>query len=104
MRSEIGGRFVERARDASQAGDHVVVDDHDAEGRVADHDRQQRQVDAGELERGVQRDAGDDPGQRQRQHQQQRHRLTAEEPEPMDAERCERPEDESDARRHGRAS
>ena len=37
--AEVGAGLLERRPRAAQPGDHVVVDDDDAEGRVADHDR-----------------------------------------------------------------
>ena len=42
IRSEVHRRFQKRALGAAQAREHVVIDDHDAERRVADDDRAQR--------------------------------------------------------------
>ena len=59
--AEVGRGLLERARHPPQAGDHVVVDDDDAEGGVADDHGEQAQVDAEDLREGVaERDAGDD--------------------------------------------
>ena len=85
----------------SRASD-VVVDDDDAEGRVADHDRPEREVDVSGDEERVERHAGDDPGQRDRQDEQERDRLAPEEAEAGDAERGHRAEHERDAGRDER--
>ena len=58
-------------RGAAQAGDDVVVDHDDAEGRVADHDGPDRERDVEHAEGRAQRDAGDDAGQGDRQDQEQ---------------------------------
>src|SRR5262249_21557558 len=50
----------------------------------------------------VQRHAGDDPGERDRQHEQERDRLAAEEAEPVHAERRRGAEHERDQRRQRR--
>ena len=85
---------------APQPRQHVVVDDHDAERRVADDDREQALLQAERLrdvlERGRQRHAGDDAGQRDRQHDQQRQRVPAEEPVATDRERDHRAEHQRD--------
>ena len=88
----------------SRASD-VVVDDDDAERGVADHDRPQREVDAcRNVEERVQRHARDDPGQRDRQDEQERDRLAAEEAEAVRrANAASDPEHERDRRRHERA-
>src|SRR5579862_3034410 len=85
--AQVGRGLEERGRRATQAREHVVVDDHDAEGRMADHDRPERQVDVVEREERVQRHPSDDPGQRDREHEQERDRLAAEETEAGDCER-----------------
>ena len=78
--AEVGRRLLERGRRPPQPRDHVVVDDDDAERGVADDHRQQREVDVQRLrERRVQRHAGDDARQRDRQDDQERDRLAAEE-------------------------
>ncbi|MNG08661.1 hypothetical protein D3C84_920360 [compost metagenome] len=64
---------------AAQAGDDVVVDDHHAEGRVADDDGEHPRLDSQCLEGRQQRDPGDDPRQGNRQDQHQRDALLAEE-------------------------
>ena len=93
--AEVGRGLLERARQPAQPRDHVVVDDHDAEGRVRDHDREQAEVDAEDLgERRVQRDTGDDPRQRDREDHQERDRLAPEEPVPRHRDRGERAEDQ----------
>ena len=62
------------SRGPAQPGEHVVEDDDDAEGGVADDDREQPEADAERFEHrtegGVERDAGDDAGQRDRQDHQ----------------------------------
>ena len=60
VRAEVGGRLDQRRRRAPQPREHVVVDHDDAERRVADDDRHQRQVDVVEAEERLQRDTGDD--------------------------------------------
>src|SRR5579864_5575990 len=87
VRAEILRRFDERRRRAPQPREHVVVDDHDAEGRVTDDDRPQRQVDVARDESRVERDAGDDARERDREHEEERHGLTAEEAEAVHSER-----------------
>jgi hypothetical protein len=64
---------------AAQARDHVVEHDHDAERGVPDHDRPERERDAGDRERRLQRDARDDAGQRDRDDDEERHGVDAEE-------------------------
>ena len=73
--AEVHRRLGQRAGHAAQPGDDVVVDDDHAERRVADHDRPEPEVDLPEREVRVERHAGDDPGQRDRQHEQERDRL-----------------------------
>ena len=87
---------------APQPRDHVVVDDDHAEGRVADHDRPEPEVELPEREVRVERHPGDDPGQRDRQHEQERDRVAAEEAEAVHAERRRRAEHERDQRRERR--
>src|SRR5258708_3458260 len=62
---------------APKAREDVVVHDHDAEGRVADDDRPDRQLDVGEGEGRAQRDARDDARQGERQHQEEADRVTS---------------------------
>ena len=84
---------------AAQPGDDVVVDDDDAEGGVADDHREQAEVDPEHLgERVAERDAGDDPGQRDRQDDQERDRLAAEEAVARDRQRGQRAEHQRDRR------
>ena len=83
-RPEVGRRLLERAPDAAQPRGHVVEDEDDAEGRVADDDREESRADAedrGEevLDHRLQRDTGDDAGQRDRQDDEDRDRVLAEE-------------------------
>ena len=70
--AEVHRRLDPALRHAPQARDDVVVDDDDAERRVARDDRPEAGIDARALDRGEQRDAGDDAGQRDRQHEQHR--------------------------------
>src|SRR5207344_81554 len=88
--AEIGRRLLERARHAPQPRERVVVDDDDAEGRVADDDRQEAERDTEPLERRLQREPGDDPRQRDRQDDDERDRLPPEEAVPRDSEREQR--------------
>ena len=88
--AEVGRGLLEGARDAPQAGDDVVVDDDDAEGRVADDHREEAEADAEHLGEGVvEGDAGDDPRQRDRQDDEEGDRLAAEEAVAADGERGE---------------
>src|SRR6266480_2413891 len=64
--SEVLRRLDQRRRRTPQPRDHVVVDDDDAERRVADHDRPYRGRESYEGERRTQGYPGEDPGQRQR--------------------------------------
>ena len=96
VRAEVGGRLLGRAGQPAKPGDDVVVDDDDAERGVADDDRQQPEVDAERDERRPQGDAGDDARQGDRQDEQERDRLPAEERVALDGERGERPEDQRD--------
>ena len=90
---EVGRGLLERARDPAQPRDDVVVDDDDAEGGVADDHGEEAEVDAEDLREGVaERDAGDDAGQGDRQDDEERDRLAAEEPIARDGERGERAE------------
>jgi hypothetical protein len=65
---------------------------------VAEHDRPDRERDVEQAEGGAQRDAGDDAGQRDRQDDQQRDRLAAEEFGLADGGRAERAEQQGDRR------
>ncbi len=69
---------------------------------MADHDRPDREADPGEDVERVQRHPGDDPGQGDRQQEQERDRLAAEEAEAVDRRRRHRPEHERDAGREER--
>src|SRR4051794_17309901 len=60
--AEVCGGFEKRRRRSAKPCEDVVVDDHDAEGRVADHDRPQREIPVPEDEERVERHAGEDPG------------------------------------------
>ena len=53
---------------------------------MADHDGQGGKRDPAEVEEGVERHARDDPGQGQREHEEEAHRLAPEEPHPVDGE------------------
>ena len=77
--AEIHRRLDQRAGGAPEPRHRIVVDDDDAEGRVAEHDRPEREGDVGEREGGAERDAGDDAGKRDRQDEEQRDRLAPEE-------------------------
>ncbi len=99
--AEILRRLDQRGRRAAQPRDDVVVDDDDAEGRVADHDRPDRGQDPGEAEERDERHPGDDPGQSERQHEQERDRLPAEEAVAGHGCGGHRPEHERDNRRDG---
>ncbi|MNP00148.1 hypothetical protein D3C76_919340 [compost metagenome] len=81
---------------AAQAGDDVVVDDHHAEGGMADHDGEHTGLDTQGLERREQGDAGDDAGQGDRQDQHQRNAFLAEEVAPVQGSRGQRPEEQGD--------
>src|SRR6266550_3639913 len=48
--AEVGGCLEQRGRRAPEPCEHVVVDDHDAERRMPDHDRPEREVDVAEGE------------------------------------------------------
>src|SRR3954453_12698007 len=85
--AEVHRRFGERAGHAAQPGDHVVVDHDDAEGRVADDDRPEPEVDLPEREVRVEGHPGDDPRQRDRQHEEERDSLASEESETVHPER-----------------
>src|SRR5438105_3748595 len=100
--AEIHRRLGERARHAAQARDHVVVDDDHAERRVSDHDCQQPEVEPPVREVRVERHAGDDSGQRDREDEQERDRLAPEEAEPVHPERRHRAEHERGRRRERR--
>ena len=50
--AKVGRRLLERPRGPAQPGDRVVVDEHDAERRVADDDREEAERD---VERGERR-------------------------------------------------
>ena len=77
--AEIHGRLVERARHPPHSCDRVVVDDDDAERGMPDDDREQAEIDPQRPERGVQRHPGHDPGERDREDDQERDRLPPEE-------------------------
>src|SRR5437868_12063641 len=85
--AEVHGSLDQRALRPAQARQHVVVDDHDAERRVADDDGQRRKRDPAKAEGGVQGDSGDDPRERERQHEHQADELAAEPRHAMDGER-----------------
>ena len=55
--AEVHRGLDERGGGSAQPGEHVVVDDHDAEGGVADDDREQPEFDAAEGDERVQRHA-----------------------------------------------
>src|SRR5579884_296321 len=97
--AEVARRLEQRGRRTAQARHDVVVDDDDAERCVPDHDRPHREAEACEDVERVQRHAGDDPGQRDRQDEQERDRLAAEEAEARDRRGGHRPEHERDAGR-----
>ena len=94
--AKIHRRLEQRGRAPSQPREHVVVDDHDAERRVPHDDRPDRESDGGEVEGRVQRHAGDDPRQRDREEQQERDRLAAEEAKAVDRGGGRSPEHERD--------
>ena len=86
--AEVGRRLLERLRGAPQPGHDVVEDHDDAERRVADDDRQQAQRHAEHLREGrVERHGGDDARQRDRQDDEERDRLAAEEAVARDGDR-----------------
>src|SRR5215210_6048154 len=97
--TEVHRRLDERGRRPPQPREDVVVDDHDAEGRVADHDRPERERHAPEGVEGRERDARDHARKRDRQHEQERERLAAEEAEARHGGGGHRPEHERDPRR-----
>src|SRR5215470_16973382 len=97
--AEVHGGLDQRSLRAAKSGEHVVVDDHDAEGGVAYDYGRERQRDVVEAEERVQRDACDDARQGQGQDEEQAHHLAAEEPGAVDRERGARAEDEGDRRR-----
>ena len=79
---------------AAEPRDGVVVDDDDAEGRVAQHDGPGRERDVHDVEGRPQRHAGDDAGQRDGQDDQQRDLLAPEEPRPRHGGGGQRAEDQ----------
>src|ERR1051325_9877077 len=97
--AEIGGRLLQRAREPPQPRLRIVVDEDDAEGRVPDDDREQPEVDPDRRVGRAQREAGDDPGQREGQDHEQRDRVATEEVKARDGERGQRPEHERQGRR-----
>src|SRR5215472_5846910 len=101
IRAEILRRLDQRSRRPAQARDDVVVDDDDAEGRVADHDRPDRGLEPGEVEERDQSHRCDDPRQRERQDEQERHRLPTEEAVAGNGGRGHRSEHERDDCREG---
>src|SRR5919201_3107198 len=99
--AEVHRGLRQRCLRAAQARDDVVVDDHYAEGRVADHDRPERRpqvVNRIVREEGVEGDPGDDARQRDRQDEQECDGVAAEEPETADRRRRGRPEHERHSR------
>ena len=87
--AEVLGRLLERRARASETRDRVVVDHDDAEGGVTHDHREQGQVHVQHLREGrVQRHAGDDAGQRERQDHDERDRLAAEEAVARHGQRC----------------
>ena len=97
-RAEVGRRLLERGRQPPQARDDVVVDDDDAEGRVGDDDREQARGRCPSTWVKVEFSAMPVtmPGQRDRQDDQERDRLAAEEAVARDRERGEGAEDQRD--------
>src|SRR6185295_6487332 len=78
----------------AQARRDVVVDRDDAEGRVAGHDRPEAEGQVEERQPGAERDAGDDPGESDRQEDEERDRLPPEEPAADDGESGQRAEED----------
>ena len=97
--AEIHRRLDQIAREPPEAGDGVIVDDHDAERGVPEHDSPDREIDAHDVEGRAQRYAGNDAGQSDRQNEQQRDGLAAEELGARQRSGRKRAEDE---RKHGR--
>ena len=101
--SKVGRRLFEETRGPAQPGDRVVVDEHDAERRVADDDREDPERDVERGERRRERHARHDPGQGDGQDDDERDRLATEERIARDRERSQRAEDHRDRRRAQRA-
>ncbi len=72
---EVGRCFRERPRQATQPRQHIVVDDYDAENRMADHDSGEIEGHVRGREIGVQGHAGQNAWQRDRQHQGEGNRV-----------------------------
>ena len=96
--AEVGGRLVDVRRELAHARGHVVEHDHDAEGGVGRHQGGAGEVDAEAGEPGVQRDAGDDAGQREGQHDQEAEGMAPEELVAGQGRGGERPEHKGDER------
>ncbi len=60
-------------------GDDVVVGDGDAEGGVADHQGPEGEREIGQVDRRAEGDPGDDSGEGDREHDEQREGLPSEE-------------------------
>jgi hypothetical protein len=87
IRAQIHRRLDQRRRQAPQPRKRVVVHDHNAKRRVSDDDRPEREIEPQQVETRSQRNAGDDPRQRDRQDEQQRKRITAEKLRPLQCQR-----------------
>ncbi|MNV51584.1 hypothetical protein D3C71_1436360 [compost metagenome] len=96
--AEVHRGLDQTVRGTAQTGDDVVVDDHHAEGRVADDDGEHPRLDAQCLEGCQQRDPGDDPRQGDRQDQHQRDALLAEEVSAVQCRRSQRAKDHGNQR------
>ena len=99
--AQVHGGLDQGAGGAPEPGQHVVVHDHDAEGRVAQDDGPDAEGDAGHAERAPEADAGDDAGQGDREDQEERWPLAEEAPAP-DRGGGERPQDQGDGGGGGR--
>ena len=80
--TQIQRRIYQRAGCAPEPRHRVVIDHDDTEGRVAQHDGPRAERNIHQRERRAQRDAGDNPRQRNRQDDQKRDRLAPEEARP----------------------
>ncbi len=76
-RAEVHRGLDPARRDAAQARDDVVVDDDEAERRVTRDDGPEAGLEPDRAHAREQGEAGEDAGQRDRQHEQQRDRLLA---------------------------
>ena len=95
--TQVHRRLLQAVAGASEPGDDVVEHRDDAEGGVGDHQRQEAELHAEHRpESVVERDPGDDPGQRDRKDDQQRHGVPAEEPVALQRERGHRAQDQGD--------